>query len=57
MLEWIKEEKEDEPIEPIQQYPFPKWVRQLLDVREPPTIEEVPLEHHRSRRLEKQCRA
>ena len=49
MLGWIEEEKdedEDEPIEPLWQKPFPKWVKQPLDGRELLAIEEVPSEHH-----------
>ena len=51
------EDKEDEPAEPQRQRPFSKCVKQLLDSREPLTIEEEQSEHCRSKRLEEQRRA
>ena len=47
-IEEEKEEDEDKPAKPVQRKPFSKWVRQLLDGRESPTIEEVSSEHRRS---------
>ena len=52
-----EDKEEDEPVEPQWQRPFSKWIKQLLDGKEPPTIEEEQFEHCRSKSLEEQRRA
>ena len=53
----VQQEEEDEPEDPNRKKPLPKWVSQLLDGKDPPTIEDSTGEPRRSKRIEEQRRA
>lgn len=56
-MESSDDEEESKPATLPQKGPYPKWVKQLLDGKVPPTITEEPAALRRSRRIEEQKRA
>ena len=52
-----EEVEEEDPEDPNRKKPLPKWVTQLLDKKDPPSINDLQGVPRRSKRIEEQRRA